>query len=133
MVVASAAREQPLGQEKFQGLTADAPVAFRLIDLILLPSICSAGTPGNQFRQNRIKTRRRALLARRWRYVEYDGAYFRGPADVISIEQVWSPTDQKWLPYRGENAFKRGWFGARATKEEAESQHWENGRLVTNR
>lgn len=69
-------------------------------------------------------------MARRWKYCEYDGAYFRGPADVVSVEQVWDPEQQKWLPYAGENAFKRGMFGAPATKQEAESQRFENGRLV---
>lgn len=63
-------------------------------------------------------------MARRWRYYWYDGAYFRGPADQVWVEQVWSPGQQKWLPYTGDDTLKQGMFGALATKQEAESQDW---------
>ena len=72
-------------------------------------------------------------MARRWQNCEYDRTDFRGPAGVVSVEQVWDPELQKWLPYAGENAFKRGMFGAPATKQEAESQRFENGLLVVGR
>lgn len=70
---------------------------------------------------------------RRWRYLEHDCVYFRRHDDTIGVEQIWDTKRQKWVQYTGgpDRAFKLGWFSGAATKEEAESQHWENGRLVT--
>jgi len=69
-------------------------------------------------------------LAIGWRYYEYDGAYFRGTTDTVGVQAVWNPEQQKWLCYTGRDGIKQTIFGAPATKEEAESQHWEDGRLV---
>lgn len=74
------------------------------------------------------------MAARRhWRYLEHDCVYFRRPADTIAVEQIWDTKRQKWVQYTGssERAHKLGWFSGPATKEEAESQHWEGDRLVT--
>lgn len=68
-----------------------------------------------------------------YRYYEYDDTYFRGRADAAGVDDVWNPTTQKWVPYKGPDSTKRSLYGNNATKEEAESQHWENGRLVCSR
>lgn len=65
-----------------------------------------------------------------WRYYEYDGAYFRGRAEAAGVDDVWDPNQQKWLPYTGKDRVKQTSFGSAVTREEAESQHYENGRLL---
>lgn len=68
-----------------------------------------------------------------YRYYEYDGAYFRGRTEAAGVDDVWDPRERKWSTYTGPDRTKQTIFGAPATKEEAESQHWENGRLVCSR
>lgn len=71
-------------------------------------------------------------MARQWTYYEYDDAFFRGPADIVGVNQVWDTTDQKWTPYLSADLLKPAMFGEVTTQEKAESQHWENDRLVVN-
>lgn len=63
-------------------------------------------------------------MAGKWKYYEYDGAYFRGwaysPDDFASVSEVWWPTEKKWVPYKGDG-FKRAFYGNPASKDEAET------------